>query len=85
MSGEVADFSVQDENVLLNLDRAHKAFEKVQAEYGEAMDAARVKVTEQYNPLFYEAQSVLYEAMGKASKAGFSDAQMAQTMQCGVH
>lgn len=85
MSGDVADFTVQDENALLHLDRAHTAFEKVQKEYVEALDAARLKVTEQYNPLFYEAQSVLYEAMGKAAKAGFSDNEMAKTMQCGAH
>jgi hypothetical protein len=85
VSGDVADFTVQDENALLNLDRAHKAFEKVQTEFSEALEAARRKTIEQHNPIFYEAQSVLYEAMGKASRAGFSDSEMAQAMQCGSH
>lgn len=85
MSDGVADFTLPDENALLNLDRAHQAFEKVQSEYVEAMNAAQRKVQEQFNSLFYESQSVLYEAMGKAAKAGFSDAEMAQTMGCGSH
>lgn len=85
MSGGVADFTVQDENALLNVDRAHKAVEKTSRELEEALLAAQRKVYEQFSPLLFECQSVLYEAMGKAARAGFSYEDMAKTMGCANH
>lgn len=82
---EVADFTNVDENALLNVDRAHQAVEKIQVEIVEAVRQAQIKVYEKYNPILFESQSVLYEAMAKAAQAGFSYEEMAQTMQCSNH
>lgn len=82
---EVADFRNTSAETLLNVDRAHKAFEKVQTELVEAMQAAQRKVETEFNPVLFESQSVLYEAMAKAAAAGFTYEQMAQTMNCENH
>lgn len=84
MSG-VADFTVQDEEAMLKLDRAHKAYEKAQNEVVEALEEAQRKVYERYNPLLFESQSVLYEAMANAARAGFNYEDMVQTMGCTSH
>lgn len=84
MSG-VADFTQQTEDALLNVDRAHKAFEKVQSEMVEAISKAQNAVMHQFNPILFESQSVLYEAMARASQAGFSYDDMARTMSCDNH
>lgn len=85
MSETVADFTQQDENALLNLDRAHNAYEKVENEIVEALSEAQMKVYERFNPILFESRSVLYEAMGKAAKAGFTYAQLRETMNCDNH
>lgn len=84
MSG-VADFRVDNENALLNVDRAHKALEKINEELRDAMDAASDKIAEQFNPIIFASQSVLYEAMSKASEAGFTYSQLREVMDCDNH
>jgi non-canonical (house-cleaning) NTP pyrophosphatase len=73
------------ETALLDVDRAHKALEKVQAELEAAIDAANERIAEQFNPIVFASQSVLYEAMGKAASAGFTYAQLRETMDCDSH
>lgn len=82
---DVADFTQQTEDALLNVDRAHKAYEKVQSEMIEAINKAQNDVMQRFNPVLFESQSVLYEAMARASQAGFSYDDMAQTMSCDNH
>lgn len=85
MSG-VADFAPDhDEHALLKVDRAHKAHEKISGELSEALVAAQKKVYAQFNPIFFESQAVLYDAMTAAAKAGFTYEEMAQTMGCANH
>lgn len=85
MSNEVADFTAQDEDVLLNVDRAHKALEKVNDEIGEAVEEATAKINAEYSPICFAAQSVLYEAMSKAASQGFTYRELAEVMQCDGH
>lgn len=74
-----------DPNVLVQLDLAHKAYEKVQQEIADALNEANRKITEQFNPIYYAAQSVLYEAMGKATQDGFTHRQLCDVMGCDGH
>lgn len=74
-----------DSNALLNVDRAHKALEKIQDEIRGAIDKATDEINAKYNPVTFAAQSVLYEAMGKASEAGFTYQQLCDTMHCDDH
>jgi len=82
---EVADFTNLDENALLNVDRAHRAVEKINDEIDAAVQAAIDGINAKYAPISYQATSVLYEAMGKAAEAGFTRVQMAEVMQCDSH
>ena len=64
---EVADFTDTGKDLLIMVDLAHKALEKINAEIGEAVEAATAKINAEYTPLVFESQSVLYEAMAKAA------------------
>jgi hypothetical protein len=74
-----------DPNSLLQVDLAHKAYEKVQVEIAAAVRAANLKINEQFSPVLFTAQSVLYEAMGKAAAAGFTYKQLCDVMDCDGH
>jgi hypothetical protein len=70
---------------LVNVVRAHTALEKINAEIDEAVKEATRKINAQYTPMMYAAQSVLYEAMGQASGAGFTYRELCEVMQCANH
>lgn len=70
---------------LLDVDRAHKALEKINDEIDAAVIAATAKINGEYTPIMFAAQSVLYEAMGKAAEAGFTYQQLRDTMDCDAH
>lgn len=70
---------------LLDVDRAHRALEKINDEIDAAVLAATTAINIKYTPIMYASQSVLYEAMGKAAEAGFTRAQMYEVMQCDSH
>ena len=74
-----------DPNTMLELDQAHKAYEKVQLEIETAVAAANRRINEEFTPILYTAKSVLYEAMGKAAQAGFTLTQMYEVMDCDSH
>lgn len=74
-----------DSNALLNVDRAHKALDKVQDEIRAAIEKATADINTKFNPVTFTAQSVLYEAMGKAAEAGFTYQQLCDTMDCDSH
>jgi hypothetical protein len=82
---DVADFTNLDENALLNVDRAHKALDKINDEIDTAVQQAIDGINAKYSPVSFAATSVLYEAMGKAAEAGFTRAQMYEVMQCDAH
>lgn len=69
-----------DDDVLVKLDRAYHALKGATAAY----DAERARVLEEldrkHNPFLWAAQSVLYEAMGNAAMAGFSEADLCKVM-----
>jgi hypothetical protein len=70
---------------LIDVDRAHKAVEKINDEIDAAVEAATLAINAKYGPVSYASQSVLYEAMGKAAEAGFTRTQMAEVMDCDNH
>jgi hypothetical protein len=74
-----------DEDVMVQLDRAHKGYEAAVRAYNADIAEANRQLAQKHNPFLWTAQSVLYEAMGKAAFAGFSPADMAQTMGCSDH
>ena len=82
---QVADFTQRDANAMLDVDRAHKAVEKINAEIDAAVDAAIIAVNAKYSPVAFTATSVLYEAMGRAAEAGFTRQQMHEVMDCDLH
>lgn len=82
---EVADFRISRDDALLNVDRAHKAVEKINDEITEAVNAATAKINAEYTPLVFEAQSVLYEAMAKAASVGFTYRELNEVMDCDGH
>jgi len=82
---EVADFKTSSADTLLNVDMAHKAVEKINAEISAAVEAATAKINAEYTPLVFESQSVLYEAMAKAAAAGFTYRQLNDVMDCDGH
>ena len=82
---EVADFTDTGKDLLIRVDLAHKALEKINAEIGEAVEAATAKINAEYTPLVFESQSVLYEAMAKAAAAGFTYRQLNDVMDCDGH
>ena len=82
---EVQDFTQRDANAMLNVDRAHKAVEKVNDEIDAAVERAIADINAKYSPIALMAQSVLYEAMGKAAEAGFTRRQMVEVMDCDSH
>lgn len=84
MSEQMPEWS-HSETALLDVDRAHKALEKVQAELEAAIDAANERIAKEFNPIVFASQSVLYEAMGNAANAGFSYAQLREVMDCDMH
>lgn len=75
----------QDDGELLKLDRAHKAYELALQAYNEDVQKENERLAAKHNPFIWAAQSVLYEAMGNAALAGFSPAEMVQTMGCRNH
>lgn len=75
----------QDEDALLKLDRAHKAYELAVQAYQQDIDAETARLAAKHNPFIWAAHSVLYEAMGNAALAGFSPADLAKTMGCANH
>lgn len=74
-----------DPNTLLQVDLAHKAYEKIQREIAAAIKVANEKINEEFTPVLFTAQSVLYEAMGKAASAGFTYKQLCDVMECDGH
>jgi len=85
MSEDVADFRVLREDALLNVDRAHKALEKINDEIDAAVQAATQRITSEFAPIDFAARSVLYEAMSKAAEAGFTYQQLCEVMGCDHH
>jgi phosphoribosyl-ATP pyrophosphohydrolase len=82
---EVADFTDTGKDLLIRVDLAHKALEKINAEIGEAVEAATAKINAEYTPVVFESQSVLYEAMAKAAAVGFTYKQLNDVMDCDGH
>lgn len=82
---ETADFTNYSSYALLNVDKAHQALEKINAEIDAAIQAATQKITATYAPIDFAARSVLYEAMGKAAEAGFTYHQLCEVMGCDGH
>lgn len=76
---------VPDNDVLIKLDLAHKALNRVNAEYIAEYERMCKELEDKHNPFIWTAQSVLYEAMGKAGLAGFSHEDMAKVMGCRSH
>lgn len=74
-----------DDDVLVKLDRAHKAYEATLRSYQDDLDKESARLAAKHNPFIWSAQSVLYEAMGAAGFAGFSPAEMVKTMGCSQH
>jgi len=74
-----------DEDALLQLDRAHKAYNAAVRDYQADIAESDRRLAAKHNPFLWTAQSVLYEAMGKAAFAGFSPADLVQTMGCDQH
>lgn len=81
----VEDFTNRDVNAMLDVDRAHKAVEKINQEIDDAVNKAIEAINAKYSPLAFTATSVLYEAMGRAAEAGFTRAQMHEVMDCDMH
>lgn len=82
---QVADFTNRDVNAMLDVDRAHKAVEKLNNEIDAAVVKAIEDINARYSPICFMATSVLYEAMGRAAEAGFTRAQMHEVMDCDAH
>jgi hypothetical protein len=74
-----------DADVLIQLDLAHKGYNAAVRAYEADIAEAERRLAAKHNPFLHTAQSVLYEAMGKAGFAGFSPADIAQTMGCSNH
>lgn len=72
-------------DALLQVDRAHKAYELISNEYIAEIDRLNKELAVKFNPSIFAAQSVLYEAMGQASSAGFTYEQMVEVMECDQH
>jgi len=75
----------QGEDALLKLDLAHKGYEQAMRTYREDVARENERLAAKHNAFIWAAQSVLYEAMGNAALAGFSPAEMVQTMNCSDH
>lgn len=75
----------QEDGELIKLDRAHTGYEKALAAYRDDLAQEKIRLAAKHNPFIWAAQSVLYEAMGNAALAGFSPADMVQTMGCDNH
>jgi hypothetical protein len=82
---DVADFTQRDTNAMLDVDRAHKAVEKINVEIDTAVQQAIDAINAKYSPISFLATSVLYEAMGRAAEAGFTRQQMHEVMDCDGH
>jgi hypothetical protein len=71
---------IPDDDLLLKVDRAHKALMGAT----EAYNVERAKVFRdldaKHNPFIWAAQSVLYEAMGNAALAGFTEDDLCKVM-----
>jgi hypothetical protein len=74
-----------DAEALLKLDLAHKGYEQAMRTYREDVARENERLAAKHNAFIWTAQSVLYEAMGNAALAGFSPAEMVQTMGCSDH
>lgn len=74
-----------DDDVLVKLDRAHRAYEGAVALYQADVDKANKELAAKHNPFIWAAHSVLYEAMGNAALAGFEPRDLARTMGCADH
>jgi hypothetical protein len=74
-----------DNDSLLKVDRAHRALELTLRSQSDELDAEVARIAQKHNPFIYAAQSVLYEAMGNASLAGFSSEEMQRVMDCDYH
>lgn len=84
MTAQMPDYPVSN-TALIDVDRAHKALDKIQAELHAACDAATTRIANDFNPIIFASQSVLYEAMGKAAAAGFTYDQLREVMDCDGH
>lgn len=74
-----------DDDVLVKLDRAHRAYEESLRLYSADVEKANKELAAKHNPFLWAAQSVLYEAMGNAALAGFEPKDLARTMGCANH
>lgn len=74
-----------DEDVMVQLDRAHKSYNEAVRAYNVDIAESDRRLAAKHLPFLHTAQSVLYEAMGKAGFAGFSPADIVQTMGCDQH
>lgn len=74
-----------DDDVLLKLDRAHKAYEEALRLYSADVEKATAELAAKHNPFIWAANSVLYEAMGNAALAGFEPRDLAKAMGCANH
>jgi hypothetical protein len=70
---------------LIDVDRAHKAVEKINDEIDAATKAAVAKINAEFSPIVFESQSVLYEAMSKAARVGFTYKELRDAMDCDNH
>jgi len=82
---EVADFTDTGKDLLIKVDLAHRALEKINAEIDEAVAQATAKINAEYTPIVFESQSVLYEAMAKAAAIGFTYRELNKVMDCNSH
>lgn len=84
MSAQMPEYP-QSDTALIDVDRAHKALEKINSELVAACDAATDKIAQDFNPIIFAAQSVLYEKMGQAANVGFTYNQLREVMDCDGH
>lgn len=82
---EVADFRTSRDDALINVDRAHKAVEKINDEIDASIKAATAKINAEFTPVVFEAQSVLYEVMAAACRIGFTYKELREVMDCDGH
>lgn len=74
-----------DQDALLKVDQAHKTLEMVLEAQRTEIDAEVARIAQKHNAFIYASQSVLYEAMGNASLAGFTSEEMQRVMDCDFH
>jgi hypothetical protein len=71
---------IPDDDLLLKVDRAHKALEGATKAYDAERARVLLELDQKHNPFIWAAQSVLYEAMGNAALAGFTEDDLCKVM-----